>query len=346
MGDKNHKIFFSWQSDLDKAATTNFIRNAIKFSKKELESKNKNIKFTLDEATRDLTGSPHIPNSIFNKILNSDIFICDITTINNDDKVIRKTPNPNVLIELGFAAAILGWNRIIMLFNESFGDFNIETPFDLEKRRITLFSHKNGAGDKYYLGDVLTYAINLIVINNPEKFVNTLNKPEKEKRSRDIKSLKQFLNFVHIPSFDEYFSRLPKWFSDRMLGFYEFSNVLVRSNSFYIYDDKLSSLIHSLYNHWSILFSFDGRYDCLGTSKDCYVFITPGDIFPTPQHEYDWKKIEEEKDKMKKVFQDLLDYIRKEYQEIDLNVTSENAIKEYIKFEKRVEKKIKLDDKK
>ncbi|MDU4819044.1 MAG: hypothetical protein E6X63_31940, partial [Pseudomonas aeruginosa] len=51
-------IFFSWQSQLDKNKNTNFIRNALRKVIKKIENKRKNIKFTLDEATRGETGSP------------------------------------------------------------------------------------------------------------------------------------------------------------------------------------------------------------------------------------------------------------------------------------------------
>jgi len=82
-----------------------------------VENQIDDVIFKLDEATRNVPGSPNIPMTIFDKIIKSDIFICDLTTINtNATDIQRKTPNPNVLIELGFAISQLGWHRIIMLF--------------------------------------------------------------------------------------------------------------------------------------------------------------------------------------------------------------------------------------
>jgi hypothetical protein len=69
------------------------------------------LKIILDEATRGESGSPNIPMTILEKIKVSDAFICDITTINsNAPEELRRTPNPNVLFELGFAVAHLGWS--------------------------------------------------------------------------------------------------------------------------------------------------------------------------------------------------------------------------------------------
>lgn len=135
---KTITVFYSWQSDTNQDCNLKAIRNALRLSSVEIEAEIENITLVLDEATRDTAGSPDIPATIFQKISNADIFICDITTINHEFGTLpRKTPNPNVLIELGFAIATLGWGRIIMVFNKSFGQFPRDTPFDIDRRRIS-----------------------------------------------------------------------------------------------------------------------------------------------------------------------------------------------------------------
>ena len=47
----------------------------------------------------------------------------------------KKTPNPNVLLELGYGAAILGSQRIILLLNKHYGSPE-SLPFDLKFRRF------------------------------------------------------------------------------------------------------------------------------------------------------------------------------------------------------------------
>jgi len=133
-------IFYSWQSDLPNNTNWTFIEDSIVLSTKELK-KNKpiSININVDRATREDTGSPDITESIFSKISNSSVFIADISIVNNSDENIRKTPNPNVLIELGYAARTLGWEKIICIYNTDFGSFD-DLPFDLRNRRIMTYS--------------------------------------------------------------------------------------------------------------------------------------------------------------------------------------------------------------
>jgi len=49
----------------------------------------------------------------------------------------RGCPNPNVLIELGYAAKALGWDRLILVLNTAYGPPD-ELPFDLKHRRFPL----------------------------------------------------------------------------------------------------------------------------------------------------------------------------------------------------------------
>ena len=136
---KKIRVFYSWQSDLPKTTNLNAIRKAIKKASDKIESSQMDLKIIQDEATRDTSGSPHIASTILDKISKSDIFIADITTITNDVAT-RACPNPNVLFELGYAVAQLGWDRIILLFNQSFGNFPKDIPFDFVQHRISTYS--------------------------------------------------------------------------------------------------------------------------------------------------------------------------------------------------------------
>lgn len=136
-------IFYSWQSDLPNNANWTFIEDSIVLSTKELKKlKPISININIDRATREDTGSPDITESIFSKISNSSVFVADISIVNSLDKSTRKTPNPNVLIELGYAARTLGWEKIICIYNTDFGSFD-DLPFDLRNRRIMTYSLKD-----------------------------------------------------------------------------------------------------------------------------------------------------------------------------------------------------------
>ncbi|MBQ9805090.1 MAG: hypothetical protein IJW49_01080 [Clostridia bacterium] len=91
-------------------------------------------------------GSSDIPTTIFEKINDSDLFIADISIINKSKLGIfqgkyKPTPNPNVLIELGYAACALGWDRIICVYNTDYSKLEA-LPFDLRQHRITAYSLK------------------------------------------------------------------------------------------------------------------------------------------------------------------------------------------------------------
>ena len=133
------KIFYSWQSDLEKKYNWNFIESCIKKAKKELKSElDVFIEMNLDRDTKGEFGTIDIVETIFKKIDECHIFIADISLINSDGK--KKTPNPNVLIELGYAASKIGWKNIITVFNKKYGEVE-DLPFDLKFRRPLIYNY-------------------------------------------------------------------------------------------------------------------------------------------------------------------------------------------------------------
>ncbi|MBC9786267.1 hypothetical protein H1S01_17555 [Heliobacterium chlorum] len=134
-----NRVFYSWQSDLPKDTNRYFIEECIKRALKELNaSKTFDIEFAIDRDTMDVSGTPDIASTVFSKIEKSKLFIADVSIINSDYSK-RKTPNPNVLIELGYAAKVLGWEKIICIFNMDFGSYD-DLPFDIKFRRPLRYS--------------------------------------------------------------------------------------------------------------------------------------------------------------------------------------------------------------
>lgn len=134
------KIFYSWQSDLPNKSNRGFISDALDKAIKQLKADD-SFAMTpfLDRDTQDELGSPDIVHTIFNKIEGSDVFVCDISFINNDLKgATRLVPNPNVILELGYAIGTLGWKKIILVMNTHFGGTEY-LPFDLRGRRVLTY---------------------------------------------------------------------------------------------------------------------------------------------------------------------------------------------------------------
>ena len=100
-------LFYSWQNDLPSNSNLNLIEYCIKNAIKQSQQiKPIPLNIALDKATRDIPGTPDITDSIFSKINKCNAFVADISIINSDSKN-KKTPNPNVLLELGYAASVL-----------------------------------------------------------------------------------------------------------------------------------------------------------------------------------------------------------------------------------------------
>lgn len=131
-------IFYSWQSDIKAAANRTFIEDALELAVKHLQSENKiTVEPVIDRDTKSIPGSPDISSTILKKIDNCQIFVGDVTVINSKTTE-RPTPNPNVLIELGYAMKALGSQRIILIQNTYFGGIEL-LPFDIRQRRIITY---------------------------------------------------------------------------------------------------------------------------------------------------------------------------------------------------------------
>ena len=135
-------IFYSWQSDLDSDSTINFIENVIGIVIKELKKEGElRVEPVLDRDISGETGSPDITRAIFDKVKNSCIFIGDVSIIKKirSEKKVKSTPNPNVLIELGYALGVIGEEKVILVMNEHFGKVGT-LPFDLSHRHVKTFT--------------------------------------------------------------------------------------------------------------------------------------------------------------------------------------------------------------
>lgn len=327
-----YKLFYSWQSDTSKETNLNSIRQSLRDASSLVESEIEDTRIEVDEATRETTGSPNIPQTIFNKISASDIFICDLTTINTSAPTeFRRVPNPNVLIELGYAIATLGWERIIMVFNEVHGTFPIDLPFDIDRHRSTRFKikDKNDKSGKSKFSQTMKEAIQAIIVKAPLKPDEKRKKtPEEKKRNIDVSSLKRVLNTIHIPTFDHFLQEIPDLIIGNIFYFKDRFVAALVSNTFHIYDQELLKLLTKFKGNWMQSLSFNQNYSPDRSSKN-YRFNLIMDTFPSEQAEKDYKNIVKISFELEKDFKDLLQFVRNNYLEIDLDETSKNAIESY-----------------
>jgi hypothetical protein len=136
---KKHIVFYVWQSDLPNSTNRGFIEKALQDAAKVIKTDDTlEIEPVIDRDTQGVPGSPDISTTIFEKIASASVVVADVSFVNGQ-KFERPTPNPNVMIELGYAFGTIGYERVIMVFNNAFGDVE-KLPFDLKMRRAIKYT--------------------------------------------------------------------------------------------------------------------------------------------------------------------------------------------------------------
>lgn len=131
----SNRIFFSWQIDTPTSVGRNFIRSALDEACKRLAADT-----TIEEAVRGLevdsdtqgvAGQPPIVETIFKKIDSAQVYVADMTFVGSRLDG-RLTPNPNVLIEYGWALKGGPYERVICIANTAYGEISGESlPFNM-----------------------------------------------------------------------------------------------------------------------------------------------------------------------------------------------------------------------
>jgi hypothetical protein len=135
------KIFWSWQSDTPQSIGKLFVRDALLEVVRDLaedtDLQPAERPDAVDHDTLDVPGSPQIASTILEKIERCAVFVADITPV-GQTQAGKRLPNPNVLIELGYALKCLGLERIILVMNTYQGASLKHLPFDLRHWRAPI----------------------------------------------------------------------------------------------------------------------------------------------------------------------------------------------------------------
>lgn len=173
MANSEIRIFYSWQSDLPSSETRGLIQDGISAAVKMLRD---TVEIEADRDTKGQYGSPDIVQTIFSKIDECDIFIADVSVVNkyhsitdeNEVGPIKLGPNPNVMLELGYAASVVGWENVICILDTDYGSTD-DLPFDLAHHRLSPYSLKEStkADVKKYIRDIITDTVSNLLDNGP-----------------------------------------------------------------------------------------------------------------------------------------------------------------------------------
>jgi hypothetical protein len=140
-------VFFSWQSDIRSAACRTLILQALEEAARTIASDQSiAVDPVVDRDTQNVPGAPDIGSTILAKIDAAAVFVADVTIVGQTNSG-KPTPNPNVLVELGYALKTLGWPRILLVQNTAFGSPE-SLPFDLRQKRAIVFSSPEDATER------------------------------------------------------------------------------------------------------------------------------------------------------------------------------------------------------
>jgi hypothetical protein len=206
-------IFYAWQSDRPQNTLKYLIRDAAKNAVKRI-SRDAGVKDSprLDHATKDVPGTPEIAGTIFRKIQESGAVIADLTFVGAAD--LREghkklLPNPNVLLEQGYATRSIGWDRIICVMNTAHGPV-VEQIFDIRQRRWPIYYRLEGENTEdiqtaeEFLSGQLQNAIRMVMNSEHEVVEEAISRLTPEV----TKFIKRHKAFVHFWIEDEDVGRL------------------------------------------------------------------------------------------------------------------------------------------
>jgi len=355
MSDKSKalRVFYSWQTDLPNSTNRGFIMNALRDAGKQLEADTKGkisvtvgeserpssdasgpLKIIVDQATAGVPGAPHIAQTILAKIAASDVFVADISTINSGTRKFGKTPNPNVLFELGYAVAQLGWRRIVLVQNGAFTK-TVDIPFDIQGYKFTSYELPEGAGEtkketKKILVSTLKAAIlEIAEANSPRPSELQGMSEDMVRRARDREMLTGLFSRVNLPILEEHIARAPEhliWEIGMLRDeFDEFYN----RTAFHLYDESLRKLVQDFAERWRASMPGD-KNDYYRTMPNPFMQRFVGD-YEAHQHRI-WDQANIARNQLRKggddlavALRNLLNYVRTRYPEIDVETLGRNV---------------------
>jgi hypothetical protein len=250
-------IFYAWEDSLPVAFNRYAIRKALHSASADLE-KDLSVNFgnpvgiVIDDATRGLSGSPNIPAAILKKIPAADVFVADVSAIGLDQTDESKTiPNPNVVFELGYAVAHLGWERVILLVNEVYGPVE-KLPFDFDRNRASPFRFaRDGVGSQKGLTDLVKAAVGLIIEKDPPRPKAGRFDAAEARRERDLTNLRWILESIHWPTVDDHIETGAKFLSDASVSMNDAVNAIRPSSTFHVNDEELKSAFRRFVETWN-----------------------------------------------------------------------------------------------
>lgn len=339
-------VFFAWQSEVFKNANQRAIEASLRAAATRVEDAYaaRNLAVHIDKDTTGRSGSPAIADEILQKIDAADIFVGDVTITNAAYAPAGRTaPNANVLVELGFAVGVLGWDRVICLLNKECGHLAPSLPFDVRHRRISVYKLSDHESAKAKnkadgaLTELLVAAITETIEKNPVRPAELKGLTDEQIREqRDIENLTWLLQYVHWPTLEEYIEEGPKFRSFAVVDLFDSFEAVLGSSYFHLYDSTLNARVKKLRIAWSQALRAAEQYEPANHGRR-YLFTTPANRGLTKKENDDRNAISTGLAKLRPAMNALLKDIRARYAGLNITGLSEAAWGRYVERQKSIE---------
>ncbi len=132
---KEFVVFYAWQSDRPERFNRYLIRFALNFAAKNISADpTVGIRVRIDADTEGVDGHCPVTETILKKIAVCDAFVPDLTFVASTEAG-KLIPNPNVMLEYGYALHARSFSVMIPVMNTAYGAAK-ELPFDMGHLRF------------------------------------------------------------------------------------------------------------------------------------------------------------------------------------------------------------------
>lgn len=331
-------VFYAWQSDSPPQENRFFIREALKGALRMItKSGDGALPLKYDDATRNAAGSVMIVDSILAKIDACDVFVGDISIISSAEEGSRRVPNPNVMMEVGWAAARLGWNRVVLIFNKATGKIETDVPFDVRGRLILQYEFSSSTADKKTvektLEGILAGAIRAALASPPPirsrvgaRSLKTIS--TQQQRERDCSMLHRLLNHLDTRWVDDYLASL----QDERMPLDEETHYLVFTGVlgevlFKLFDRRTEAAIRAFASAWGRMHDASRYGDAIVGTR--HVRFRPESYANGQKVDRMRFEFHDARECMHAAFHGMVSRLHKAYPEFDLRDSDKRA-REYI----------------
>lgn len=308
MKKKTYTVFYAWQSDLKdvKKQISAILGNVQHQLKKDYK-----INIKIAKATTKMQGSGAISDELLKKVSEADFFVGDVSIIHDEEVKPRRTSNPNVLFELGYAVACLGWERIFMVVNRNEDLDNL--PFDIKHRRVFLADSS--------LSSKICNSISLTIKGNSSK--PYLGSMEIERQKADTRVLGELFQTFELRNFADWLTTDDATTKTEILSYQYCSEKFFNSIDYRLYDKELEELINEFKKAMdALLIPVRNVYENKPDDFASFNFLDKNDTITINE-----KYIPDfllQKKKLGVLLKKLINYVRWRYPAVDLIVKNEN----------------------